>query len=77
MMTYLCKTNALKKYKLPSLKLVLTGGSQINPKIFKEFKNNLPQTVVLQAYGELTVLCLEALRELKVILKTNITTHLV
>ena len=60
-MTYLCKTNALKKYKLPSLKIVLTSGSQINPKIFKEFKNYLPQTVVLQAYGELNILCWKAL----------------
>ena len=50
------KTNILKKYKLPSLKLVIFGGSKINSKVLDEFKNSLPHTIVLQAYGDLIIL---------------------
>lgn len=47
------KAEVFKKYELPSLKLVQTGGSKINREVFEEFQNTLPHTLVLQGYGKI------------------------
>lgn len=45
------KSEVLKKYKVPTLKLLMTGGSKINHEIFEIFQNSLPNTLVFQGYG--------------------------
>ncbi|XP_065218988.1 uncharacterized protein LOC135844656 [Planococcus citri] len=49
--TLLCKSLAYKKFKLDSVMFVMTTGYKINIKIFEEFKQIIPNAVVLQGYG--------------------------
>ncbi|XP_058797692.1 uncharacterized protein LOC131667933 [Phymastichus coffea] len=51
MINVLNKADVFKKYDLPSLKLIQTGGSKINREVFEKFQNSLPNTLVIQGYG--------------------------
>ncbi|XP_065218986.1 luciferin 4-monooxygenase-like [Planococcus citri] len=51
MITHLCKSQAYKKYNLDSVKFAKTGCNKINIKVFEEFKQIIPNAIVLQTYG--------------------------
>ena len=46
-----CKSNALKNYKLESLKTIYSGGLKVSQEVIKYFKKNIPHVSIKEGYG--------------------------
>lgn len=52
MINRLVGSDYIKKYSLQSLKVILSGGTSINPKVQEKLKYTLPHVQVSQCYGK-------------------------